>query len=202
MLRRADTFQLPRTGRANARNLAPFYGLRYEGVLIVAPDDPASPCFDRAAQQAWLGRTLAAAAADATVAWKVVVHSPPFSSGCHGGEALNRYPEFDQYGVDLVISGHDHDYERSWPTSWDGSSIGADYRAPKYPTYLLAGIGGAATYDCAPSQPWSAFFDPGRHIGYVRVTAFPTSLVAEVVGKEAYVEAGEFGAIDRFVVTC
>jgi len=195
-------FQLPRTGRPNACNPAPFYSLRYAGVPIVALDDPASPCFDRAAQQTWLGQTLAAAAADAAVVWKVVVvHSPPFSSGCHGGEVLNRYPEFDRYGVDLVISGHDHDYERSWPTSWDGSSIGADYTAPKYPTYLVAGVGGAATYDCVSSNPWSAFFDPGRHTGYVRVTAFATSMVAELVAKEAYVEASEVGVIDRFVVT-
>ena len=24
-------------------------------------------------------------------------------------------PLFDRYGVDLVLCGHDHDYERSWP---------------------------------------------------------------------------------------
>lgn len=194
-------FQLPRTGWPNACNPTPFYSLRYAGVLLVALDDPASPCFDRAGQQAWLGQTLAAAAADAAVVWKVVlVHSPPFSSGCHGSEALNRYPEFDRYGVDLVISGHDHDYERSWPTSWDGSAIGSDYAAPRYPTYLVAGVGGAATYDCVSSKPWSAFFDPGRHVGYVRVTAFPTQLVAELVAKEAYVDTSELAVFDRFVV--
>jgi 3',5'-cyclic AMP phosphodiesterase CpdA len=90
-------FQLPRTGQPNACNPAPFYSLRYAGILIVALDDPTSPCFDQAAQRAWLGQTLAAAAADPTVVWRVVaVHSPPFSSGCHGGEELNRYPEFDR----------------------------------------------------------------------------------------------------------
>ena len=51
------------------------------------------------------------------VIWRVVlVHRPPFSRRCHGREPLHRLPELDRYGVDLVLSGHDHDYERSWPT--------------------------------------------------------------------------------------
>jgi hypothetical protein len=79
--------------------------------------------------------------------------------------------------------------------------IGSDYAAPRHPIYLVAGIGGSATYDCVSSNPWSAFFDPGRYVGYVRITAFPTRLVGELVAKEAYVETSELEVIDRFVVT-
>ena len=86
-------FQLPRTGLPNPCNPVPFYSLAYAGILIVALDDPASPCFDRATQEHWLARTLAAADVAPSIVWKVVVvHSPPFSSGCHGSELLNSLP--------------------------------------------------------------------------------------------------------------
>ena len=194
-------FQLPRTGRPNACNPFPFYSLTYAGILIVALDDSASPCFDRAAQESWLDRTLAASATDPSIAWTVVVvHGPPFSSGCHGSEPLNRYPAFDRYGVDLVISAHDHDYERSWPVSWDGADIRTDYAAPPYPAYLVAGVGGASTYDCVSSNPWSAFFDPGQHVGFVRITALPASLRAEFVAKPAYDPDAEFRVLDQLTL--
>ena len=45
--------------------------------------------------------------------WKVVVlHHPPFSSGTvHGSSPQLRWP-FGQWGADLVLSGHEHNYER------------------------------------------------------------------------------------------
>ena len=44
------------------------------------------------------------------------MHRPPFSSGKHGGHeaTLEAFvPLFEEYGVDLVLAGHDHNYERT-----------------------------------------------------------------------------------------
>ncbi|MEZ6058253.1 MAG: metallophosphoesterase [Planctomycetaceae bacterium] len=41
----------------------------------------------------------------------VVAHHPPFSSGEHG-DIRDADWDFEKHGVDLVINGHDHDYER------------------------------------------------------------------------------------------
>jgi 3',5'-cyclic AMP phosphodiesterase CpdA len=64
-------------------------------------------------QQAWLIRTLSTT--DAT--WKVVaLHHPPYSAGYQGSDLDARSaftPIFARYGVQLVLSGHDHDYQRS-----------------------------------------------------------------------------------------
>jgi len=47
-----------------------------------------------------------------TAAFQVVVaHHPPFSSGGHGGTESADWT-FHDHGVDLVLAGHDHDYER------------------------------------------------------------------------------------------
>lgn len=68
-----------------------------------------------AEQRAWLEQTLAAA----TTTWKIVaLHHPPYSAGYQGSNLEARHafaPLFERYGVQLVLSGHEHDYERSVP---------------------------------------------------------------------------------------
>lgn len=82
----------------------------YGPVLVVGldstrPDDPD--------QLAFLEETLSAS--DAT--WKIVaLHHAPYSAGYQGSSEAVRaafVPLFERYGVQLVISGHDHDYQRS-----------------------------------------------------------------------------------------
>jgi hypothetical protein len=46
------------------------------------------------------------------------VHHPPYSAGYQGSSKDVRAafsPLFERYGVQLVLSGHDHDYQRSVP---------------------------------------------------------------------------------------
>jgi 3',5'-cyclic AMP phosphodiesterase CpdA len=69
-------------------------------------------------QLAWLQRELAAARASRDVDWVVVaMHQVMISSSDANGSDLGlreKYgPLFDKYGVDLVLCGHEHDYERS-----------------------------------------------------------------------------------------
>ena len=73
------------------------------------------------AQTRWLERTLADARRDLSVDWIVVqLHQCACSSSKTGngsdlGLRAEWLPLFDKYEVDLVLSGHDHDYERSFP---------------------------------------------------------------------------------------
>jgi 3',5'-cyclic AMP phosphodiesterase CpdA len=49
-----------------------------------------------------------------------MVHHPPFSAGYQGsnGDVRRAFvPLFERYGVQLVLSGHDHDYQRSQPVN-------------------------------------------------------------------------------------
>lgn len=66
-------------------------------------------------QRAWLESTLASV----TTQWTIVtMHHPPFSAGWHGnhpGAQTHLVPLFEEHGVDIVFSGHDHDYQRSTP---------------------------------------------------------------------------------------
>jgi hypothetical protein len=72
-------------------------------------------------QTAWLERTLAAGRRDGSVDWIIVqMHQCACSSSATGngsdlGIRQQWLPLFDRYEVDLVLNGHDHDYERSFP---------------------------------------------------------------------------------------
>lgn len=65
-------------------------------------------------QKEWLEKTLAASEAK----WKIAaMHHGPYSAGIHGSKETARAafaPLFEKYGVQLVLSGHDHDYQRSF----------------------------------------------------------------------------------------
>lgn len=71
-------------------------------------------------QVPWLDQDLAAAAQDPDIDWKIVIFHHPAYSSCnvHGStDYIQRLvvPILDRYGVDLALSGHDHDYERTKP---------------------------------------------------------------------------------------
>lgn len=87
-----------------------WYGTEFGDVLILSLDsnDPENPD-----QLAWLESTLAANDATWTIA---TLHHPPYSGGSHGSSMDVRdafVPLFERYGVQLVLAGHDHDYQRS-----------------------------------------------------------------------------------------
>jgi 3',5'-cyclic AMP phosphodiesterase CpdA len=81
------------------------------GSLLVVGLDSTRP--RDAEQRAWLERTLRGSHAP----WKVVaLHHPPYSAGYQGSHHAVRktfVPLFERHGVQLVLSGHDHDYQRS-----------------------------------------------------------------------------------------
>ena len=124
-------------------------------------------------QAQWLAADLAAADANrAAVPWLVMMqHRPVYSStkseaGSHSphmGFALVLEPFIGRFHVDLFITGHQHQYERTHPVfngtvaSTGGSN--ATYVNPGAPVYVVQGTAGAfVSGDWADPQPaWSAF---------------------------------------------
>jgi 3',5'-cyclic AMP phosphodiesterase CpdA len=75
--------------------------------------------YSSGAQRAWVESELAAARRSRSIDWIVVVcHQLVVSSANANGSDLglrqHLQPLLDRYGVDLVLSGHDHNYERSF----------------------------------------------------------------------------------------
>jgi hypothetical protein len=84
------------------------------------------------AQTRWLEATLAAARRDTSIDWIIAqMHQCACSSSRSGngsdlGIREEWLPLFDGYEVDLVLCGHDHDYERSFPVRGFDTGAGTD----------------------------------------------------------------------------
>ncbi|MEJ2706349.1 MAG: metallophosphoesterase [Anaerolineales bacterium] len=118
-----DYFELPGNER--------YYDFVWEPVhFFVLDSDSHEPDGFRAdsAQATWLKERLA----NSSEPWKVVYfHHAPYSSGVHGSVTWMRWP-FQEWGASVVLSGHDHTYER---LSIDG-----------FP-YFVNGLGGGSRYN-------------------------------------------------------
>jgi 3',5'-cyclic AMP phosphodiesterase CpdA len=110
---------------------APYYTRRAGDVELFLLD---SNAIDDA-QTAWLRRRLRAS----TARWKIAAfHHPPYSCGFHAGNetVVARWlPLFERFGVDLVLSGHEHSYQRF---------------ARRGIAYVVHGGGGAPLYPPLP----------------------------------------------------
>ena len=88
-------------------------------VVLVSDCDRVVGCGPDSSQGRWLTETLVASDARCTLA---IWHHPRFSSGMHGDDASVDpfWRALYAAGADVVINGHDHDYERFAPQDPDG----------------------------------------------------------------------------------
>lgn len=143
-----EAFDLPANGGPEGEER--WYSFDWGDVHLVALD---TERIDET-QARWLDADLAAH----RLPWTIVYfHRPPFSSGSHGGDADVRrlfVPLLEKYAVPLVLSGHDHDYERTTPINGV--------------TYVVTGGGGVGTRPVGHSS-FTAFAESVCHFVYVVV---------------------------------
>jgi len=119
---------------------------------------------ERADQEEWLREDLKGSSKKCTVAY---FHHPRYSSGWHGGDTriTGLWRVLYEGGVDLVLAGHDHNYERFRPLTPLGA---VDTTAGI--VQLLAGTGGGALRNLRNTiSPHSAFRLQG-HFGVIKLT--------------------------------
>jgi 3',5'-cyclic AMP phosphodiesterase CpdA len=109
-----------------------------------------------------------------------IFHHPSFSTGPHTedekGLRKNIVPLFEQYGVDIVFNGHDHDYERSLYNNI---------------YYIVTGGGGAPLYDQARTSPYSQLFIKAYH--FCKLSLINDQLIIEVYDIDS-------NLIDEFII--
>lgn len=131
-------------------------------------------CGPGSPQESWLRADLAANPTSCTLAYW---HQPRFSSGHHGSRAV--YDAFWQAlydaGVEIVLNGHDHDYERFAPQTPAGAADPANGIRE-----FVVGTGGAEHYAFVAAQPNSQVRNGGT-FGVLRLTLHPGSYDWEFV---------------------
>lgn len=143
-------------------------GLLYAGCSATSP------------QTTWLTAQLKQAH-DENKCALVVMHHPYVSSGPYATPTVQYlWKAAVAGGADLVITGHDHHYERFLPLTEDGS-VAASGGTP----LIIAGLGGAPTYSLRETAAGSQATDNRQH-GVVLLqlspTLFSSALVSAVDG--------------------
>ncbi len=125
------------------------------------------------AQHLFLDQDLGAS----TALWKFVAfHHSIYSSGNHGSDLqirANLVPLFDKHGVDVVLMGHDHHYERTLPLRADlvvEPGLGT--------AYITTGGGGAELYPVG-ANTFTAYAESAFH--YTRVAVDGGTLLAQMI---------------------
>lgn len=118
-------FNLPENGEAGgvASHTENYYSIDYSNVHFIMLDSQASDRSKTGNMAKWLQHDLA----NNTKLWLIAAfHHPPYTKGTHDSDdnfdsfgkmqemRQNIIPILEQAGVDLVLSGHSHMYERSY----------------------------------------------------------------------------------------
>lgn len=156
-----------------------FYSFDW-GACHVACLDSEIPMTLGTVQNDWLRADLAASSAPWTF---VVVHRPPYSASKHGSNPelqADLVPILDLHHVDVVLSGHEHGYERTLPlvagTPVD-VAMDPDFVDPAGTVYVVTGGGGQTLYPSGTSA-FTALSVSSHHVTLVEVDGLTLTLTA------------------------
>ena len=131
-------------------------------VIVLDGNQPSS-----SAQLAFLKSTLEKAKEPVRV---VSIHQPPYTAGLHAPSTTQQrlmVPLFRKHGVSLVLSGHNHSYERIV-----NGGI----------TYIVSGGGGAQVYPCVRLPTGLAKCTP--EYNFLEVDATPAAIAVRAVRRD------------------
>ena len=116
-----NIFNLPSSGQGGgvASGTEAYYSFDFGNVHFICLDSFGSDRSANSPQATWLRNDVAATTRDWIIAFW---HHPPYSKGSHNSDTeielvqmrQNMTPILEEGGVDLVLSGHSHSYERSF----------------------------------------------------------------------------------------
>jgi Calcineurin-like phosphoesterase len=114
-------------------------------------------------QYQFIENDLKTASTNPNIDWTFVVESIPIytSPAKHPADSTIRdiyHPLFDKYGVDLVLSSDNHNYQRTFPLNYNGEDNSSDdpiivdidstrYNIDSGVIYLIIGTGGRSLYE-------------------------------------------------------
>jgi predicted phosphodiesterase len=144
------------------RHLKQYYSFDYENAHFVVMS---TQQLSDTSQYDFVKSDLAKALSNSNIEWIIVyMHKPMYNSGRSVAEGPvtgiagireKYHPLFDQYGVDLVLAGHTHTYERSYPLKYNESSPSTpiitnnskgSYNDPQGEIFITAGTAGQSSY--------------------------------------------------------
>jgi predicted phosphodiesterase len=177
----------PNNGAENVKNSS--YYFRYNNVLFVSIDNESSTQSSAklASQQAWFRQVME----ENPSQYIITYNHRPFYNGStsNAGHAntnrTNWSSLFDEYGVDLVLSGHDHVYVRTKSTYNGQVSENAKYGT----VYITAPQIGDRPSEANPNSPYTNLdaVIGGNYSGGVVITVNPSNFTTKLINDSGVV---------------
>ena len=115
-----DIHTFPKNAEAGgvASGTEAYYSFNYGNIHVIVLDSNETSRSTTGAMMNWMKADLA----NVTATWLIAIwHHPPYTKGSHNSDTetnliemrQNFLPVLENYGVDLVLTGHSHSYERS-----------------------------------------------------------------------------------------
>ena len=162
----AARLDLPANGPSRCPSV---YSIIYSNVAVISLDAndlsqeiPTNAGYSTGSQLSWLTDTLTRLRADPSIDFIVAFfhHCAFATSSAHASDAGVRTalaPLFDRFSVDLVVQGHNHQYERTNPIRDGRSTRQAPDQSTIWPatdgtTYICVGSGGRPRYSWQPGE--------------------------------------------------
>jgi Calcineurin-like phosphoesterase len=155
---------------------------------------------------------LKKAESNSNVKWKIVsLHEPFYSSpntcgdsGCSGNKTFRDlfHPLFDKYGVDIVLEGHIHNYERSYPIMYNAEDSSKPiitncnkntYDNPHGQIYSIVGTGGVNLHGLSDKAPYIASQQDSK-FGILNIQITGNNLHATFISNDG-------SSMDQFTIT-
>jgi hypothetical protein len=174
-----DSYRLPSLLTEYMRHFGlteQYYSFDYQNVhfLVMSSEDSFS---EDSEQYDFVKDDLERASTNSSVKWIVTYfHNPVYSSpNQHVPNVSFRdiyHPIFDQYNVDLVLQGHNHNYQRSYPLEYNQSDSSnpavttnekTNYVDPQGPIFAIVGTGGHSLYDLDDRSPFNVYQTAGDY---------------------------------------
>lgn len=144
-------------------------------VVVNSNCDQVGGCQAGSAQERWVRRDLAASTKTCTLAYW---HHPRFTSGTEHSNATDMQPIWQalyELGAEVVLSGHNHQYERFAPQTPTGEPDAA-----RGIRQFVVGTGGASHYSFGAAKPNSEVRN-ATAFGVLKLTLAPTGYAWQFV---------------------
>jgi predicted phosphodiesterase len=194
-----------------------YYSVTYSNThfVVLNTNDSSDDYLSFSTEQVEWMRTDIGDARSAGSEWVIVVlHMGPYSTGSHADDAnaVNTRdmiaPMFNELGVDLVLQGHDHVYDRSKPIV-NGAAVPAEtatqdfggtavpyLKAPAGPVYITAATAGTKHYyqNTALTEDYASLFETmnAPKVGDNKYNTYQTFLCFTIDGNKLTATAYQF----------
>jgi hypothetical protein len=158
-----------------------YYSFNYQNVHFVAMSTEL-PYESGSEQHSFVNDDLSLAAANPDIEWIIVFyHKPAYTSPSDHPESTTLqevyHPLFGRYGVDIVLQAHNHNYQRSYPISYNSDNPSEpiitdsetnNYNDPRGQIFTIVGTGGVNHHSLLGQAPY-IFYQQSSFYGFLNV---------------------------------